>query len=83
MPNQEPRSHTFLIRIWIEEIPEQVGRLSWRGHITHLPDEERRYVQTFEEIARFIQGCAAPPWPPAPSESRPAGEHEHTAKPAR
>jgi hypothetical protein len=67
VPNQEPPSHTFLIRIWIEEIPEKVGRLSWRGRITHLPDEERRYVETFDEIASFMHAQAdGPAWADVP-----------------
>lgn len=52
----EPQSHTFLIRIWIEGVPQEAGRLSWRGHVTHLPDEERCRVETFEEITRFMRG---------------------------
>jgi hypothetical protein len=50
----EPPSHTFLLRIWIEEIPQESGRLCWRGSITHFPDEDRRYVQTFDQVAAFI-----------------------------
>ena len=26
----------------------------WRGFIAHLPDEERIYVESFDEITRFI-----------------------------
>lgn len=55
MSRPEPASHTFLIRIWIEETLDEAERLAWRGHITHLPDEERRYVETLHEIAGFIR----------------------------
>ena len=29
--------------------------MRWRGHVTHLIDEERKYVETFEQIERFLQ----------------------------
>ncbi|MEA2589389.1 MAG: hypothetical protein QOH66_2316 [Actinomycetota bacterium] len=51
----EPPSHTFLVRIWIEETSDESGHLCWRGQITHLPDEERRHVESFDQIAAFIR----------------------------
>jgi len=57
----EPPSHSFLLRVWIESTREESGRLSWRGFIVHLPDEDRSYVQSFDEIRAFIcrhLGCA-------------------------
>ena len=47
--------HTFLLRIWIEETRDERGRLTWRGHITHLPDERHRHVETFGQINQFIR----------------------------
>lgn len=47
--------HTFLLRVWIEETMDEGGRLTWRGHITHLPDERRRHVETFGQIVQFIR----------------------------
>jgi hypothetical protein len=52
---EEPMGHTFLLRIWIEETRDERGRLTWRGHITHLPDERRRHVETFGQINQFIR----------------------------
>jgi hypothetical protein len=51
---EESMGHTFLLRIWIEETNER-GNLTWRGHITHLPDERRRHVETFGQINQFIR----------------------------
>jgi hypothetical protein len=48
--HNEPEAHTFLIRVWMEEVAGDNGLPVWRGHITHLPDEERRYVRGFAEI---------------------------------
>ena len=55
MLHHEPASHTFLLRIWIEETSHEAGQMSWRGHITHLPDEEQRYVESLEEVACFVR----------------------------
>jgi hypothetical protein len=50
----ETTSHSFLIRLWIEGVGEGACSMRWRGHVTHLIDEERRYVETFEQIERFL-----------------------------
>ena len=45
--------HTFVLRLWMEELTV-TGVRPWRGHITHVLDEERRYVESIDEIAAFI-----------------------------
>jgi hypothetical protein len=52
-PN-EYQSHSFIVKVWLEERAEQRQRPSWRGRITHVPDGERRYMQDLQEIGRFI-----------------------------
>jgi hypothetical protein len=54
MDLSESDSHSFIIRIWIEETVEEAGRATWRGHITHVPTGERRYFQNLGEIVTFI-----------------------------
>jgi len=49
-------SHTFVVRIWLEEAAGATAPGLWRGHITHVLDEQRRYVQSLEEIDAFIAG---------------------------
>ena len=51
----ESRIHSFLIRIWLEETAEESKRAKWRGHITHVPSGERRYLQDLNDIISFIQ----------------------------
>ncbi len=46
--------HSFVIRIWLEESSES-GAPAWRGHITHIPSNRRRYLQSACEIATFVQ----------------------------
>lgn len=38
----------------MEQTPVEVDGGMWRGHVTSLPDQDRRYVQSIAEIATFI-----------------------------
>jgi hypothetical protein len=49
----ESKTHSFIVKIWLEE-PEGPGGAKWRGHITHVPGNERRYIEQLGEIADFI-----------------------------
>ena len=55
MTDAATTSHSFLIRLWIEGVGDDAHSIRWRGHVTHLIDEERQYVETFEQITRFLQ----------------------------
>jgi len=50
----EAGSHSFIIRIWMEEIVEEMGRATWRGHITHVASGDRRYFEDLDGVVRFI-----------------------------
>jgi len=50
----ESNIHSFIIKIWLEETAEEAGRVTWRGHITHVPGGERRYLQDLDKVAAFI-----------------------------
>ncbi len=51
----EPKTHSFIIKIWREEIADESGSPVWRGHITHVPSGQRRYVQDLAGIELFIE----------------------------
>jgi hypothetical protein len=55
MEQIEPAAQSFIIKIWLEESLAEAGRAVWRGHITHVPTGERRYVQDLPAIALFIR----------------------------
>jgi len=50
----EFNTHSFVIKIWLEVTPLETRRSSWRGHITHIPSGERRYVTNLFCILTFI-----------------------------
>lgn len=50
----EAYTNSFIVRIWLEETAEEAGRATWRGHITHVPSGERRYLKDLDDIVAFI-----------------------------
>ncbi len=47
-------SHSFIVKIWLEESLEEADEATWRGHITHVPSQERRYLNTLDDVVDFI-----------------------------
>jgi hypothetical protein len=47
-------THSFIIKIWLERIASEGGPAVWRGHITHVPGGERRYIKEMDDILVFI-----------------------------
>jgi hypothetical protein len=56
MDSYEVNTHSFVVKVWLEEATEEAGRARWRGHITHVVSGERRYLQSLAEITWFIEG---------------------------
>ena len=51
----EPQqTHSFIVKIWLDETGEAPDAAGWTGHITHVPDGERRYLTELSEIREFI-----------------------------
>lgn len=51
----EAGTHSFVIRIWQEVTADEGGPVIWRGHITHVPGGERRYLSQLTDVAAFIR----------------------------
>jgi hypothetical protein len=54
MSRPDNDSHSFIVKVWLEETAQEAGRARWRGYITHVQSGERRYVQALREIIAFI-----------------------------
>ena len=50
----DPNTHSFIVKIWIDRTPDEEQAAAWRGHITHVPSGQRRYLKKISEIERFI-----------------------------
>ena len=50
----ETSTHSFIVKIWLEETVEQSSEAKWRGRVTHVNSGERRYVESLDAVASFI-----------------------------
>ena len=50
----EFNTHSFIVKIWLEETAEEAGQATWRGYITHVPSGKRHYLENLDEISHFI-----------------------------
>lgn len=50
----EERSHTFIVKIWLEEEATEAKPPLWRGHVTHVADGEKAYLQNTRHLVAFI-----------------------------
>ena len=51
--NLNPMSHSFIVRIWREDTGQAESH--WRGHVTHVPGNERHYFERLDALACFIE----------------------------
>ncbi|HSH81981.1 MAG TPA: hypothetical protein VLA19_25935 [Herpetosiphonaceae bacterium] len=52
----ESHTHSFIVKIWREQLSPTGDMATWRGHITHVPGGEQRYVHDLDDIVVFITG---------------------------
>ncbi len=72
MPQNEPETHSFIIKFWLEREVDGEGRV-WRGQITHVPGRKegsRRYLHHLEDITEFIAPFLASALPLADRRAR-------------
>jgi hypothetical protein len=50
----EPYVHSFIVKVWVEEPARGSDSANWRGHVTHVPGGERRYLKDLSDIIDFI-----------------------------
>jgi hypothetical protein len=51
----EFEQQSFIVKVWLEPAEQHSGRGKWRGRITHVGTNERRYFQHLKDIAPFIE----------------------------
>jgi hypothetical protein len=50
----EFNTHSFIVKIWLEETADEGGKPSWRGHITHVPSGKRSYLKSLSGMIAFV-----------------------------
>ena len=56
MDSFESKTHSFVVKVWLEEDEEDHSPPKWRGHITHVPSRQRRYINDLNGVTKFISG---------------------------
>jgi hypothetical protein len=51
----ESQVHSFIVKLWLDSVAAEADRAAWHGHVTHVPDGERRYFTDLDEIRLFIE----------------------------
>jgi hypothetical protein len=50
----ESSTHSFIVKIWLEERANESEPWTWRGHITHVQSGRRRYLSELDQVTDFI-----------------------------
>ncbi len=50
----ETVTHSFIVKIWLEESADSSHEAIWRGHITHVPSGTRAYLNNLDSIIVFL-----------------------------
>lgn len=64
----QPNTHSFIIKVWLDEPNAANGRICWRGRITHVPSGNVHHFVHVNDIADFIMpyvqqlGVSPPRW---------------------
>ena len=54
MDSLEPDSQSFIVKVWVEDHTEPGSERKFRGHITHVTTQKRRYLKSLNGIEDFI-----------------------------
>ena len=50
----EKTTHSFVIKIWLEQTQEELNHVVWRGRVVHVDTGERVFIKDYDEILSFI-----------------------------
>ena len=50
----ESHTHSFVIKIWLEQTEGEAKEATWRGKITHVPSGDKAYFVKLTDIPLFI-----------------------------
>ena len=51
----ETTSHTFVLKVWVEEILQETKTARWRGRITHVLNGEYIYFEDLDTLQHFLE----------------------------
>jgi len=51
----ESTLHSFIVKLWLDDLDRKTGRRLWHGHVTHVPSGAQRYLKRLSDIDDFIK----------------------------
>ncbi len=51
-----PRTHLFMVRVWMEDLGE--GKTEWRGRVHAVASGELRYFRDWQTLITYLQTMA-------------------------
>lgn len=54
LESYETNTCVFVVKIWVEDSADGKIKTNWRGHIAHIPSNERRYFSDLFDIILFV-----------------------------
>lgn len=54
MAQTESNTHSFIVKIWLENVSETQAKVKWRGRIQHVPDHASLHFEDLRAIGAFI-----------------------------
>ena len=50
----EPNTHSFILKLWLDDQASNPHKAIWRGHITHIASGERHHFDSFRDIVALL-----------------------------
>jgi hypothetical protein len=50
----QPDTHSFVMRVWVEDRCDKSGVVRWRGSITHVPSGRTHYFEDLSDMCAFV-----------------------------
>ena len=54
MVSIESHSHAFVVKIWLEEEPDDEQPGLWRGYIFDVEERQRHYLSSLADVPAFL-----------------------------
>lgn len=54
MDEATPPTHSFVVKIWAEELGDEDEAPTWRGRVTHAKSGEDAYLDSLVELPKFL-----------------------------
>jgi hypothetical protein len=50
----QPDTHSFIVKVWLNDHRQEGGRVDWHGRIIHVPSGHRHHFAKLKDVAVFV-----------------------------